>query len=135
MDRDRDSCVWTFLLRQLHKHKEPTDLSSGQRCRTHTVPLTLNSDKCVGLPYEDVVLLSRVVILQGSAAAKYKSCSRGVHSDLMKSGWAQEESGPGVVLYCTSDSQTNKVRGEWSLNIIRDYSEAVSQWGQKHRFK
>lgn len=91
--------------------------------------LTLKSDKCVGTlgtPYEDVVLLRRVVILQGSAAAKYKTCSRGAHSELMKLGWAQEESGTGVVLYCTSDSQTNKVRGEWSLNIIRDYNKAVT---------
>lgn len=39
------------------------------------------------------MLLSCVVIPQGSGAAKYKSCSRVPHSGLMKSGAGQERVG------------------------------------------
>lgn len=69
------------------------------------------------------MLLSRVVILKGSGAAKYKSCSRVPHSEQMKSGSGQERAGctnwAGCgVLYCSGpESQTSKVREEWILNI------------------
>lgn len=66
----------------------------------------------------DVLLLSCVVILQGSGAAKYKSCSRVPHSELMKSGPAQERAdhthwaGCGGS-YCTVQALTAKpIRSE-----------------------
>lgn len=62
------------------------------------------------------------VILQGPGAAKYKSCSRAPHSELMKSGPAQERAGHAHWVgcggfYCT-DSRINKVRREWIQNTI-----------------
>lgn len=96
---------------------------------THTLSQwpTLNSVKCLGahtLLYKpkpsdgDVALLTCVVILQGSGAAKYKSCSRVPHSEQMKSGPGQERVGHSHRAgcggsYCTVQALTAKpVRSE-----------------------
>lgn len=72
----------------------------------------------------DVLLFGCVVIPQGSGTAKYNGCSPVPHSELMKSGPAQEEPYTlsrvwWLLLHCSgSDCQTNKVRGEWIQNIM-----------------
>lgn len=76
----------------------------------------------------DVLLLSCVVNLQGSGSAKYKSCSHVPHSELMKSGSAQERVGHAHCAGCgvSHCTQTNKVRGEW-IQIINYSTGQTSQ--------
>lgn len=59
------------------------------------------------------MLLSCVVILQRSGAAKYKSCSPVAHSEQMKSGPGQERVGHTHCIgcgssYCTAQALTAK---------------------------